>query len=201
MAVRLVVLASGRGSNFEALAAAVKKGEIPNTTIVGLFTNNPKAQALERAKEFKIPTFVMESSGDRSNDDERLAEKIAELKPDFLCLAGYMRIVGEPLLKRWPAQMLNIHPSLLPAFRGLKAQKQALDSGVSKTGCTAHFVTAELVGGPIVLQESCDILPGDTEESLIARLLPIEHKLYVEAVKKLVTVPYQISGGRVVFRN
>ncbi len=201
MAVRLVVLASDRGSNFKALAEGIRSGEIANAQIVGLITHNPKAPALERAREFNVPTFIVENKGNRVEYDERLATQIEALKPDFICLAGYMRIVGDPLLNRWPDRMLNIHPSILPAFRGLKAQQQALDSGVTRTGCTVHFVTAELDGGPIVLQEYCDILPNDTEETLSARLLPIEHRLYVKAVQKLVTLPYDISGGRVIFKS
>ncbi len=199
MAKRLVVMCSERGSNFSAIAAAVQSGVLPHCQVVGLITPNPKAQVLERAKQLEVPSFIVDRKDDPSSYEVRLQQQIEELNPDFICLAGYMKIIGNRLLERWPRQILNIHPSLLPAFRGLHAQRQALESGVKQTGCTVHFVNAELDGGPIVLQTPCEILPGDTEATLSERLLPIEHVTYVQALKKLVTRPYQIVGGRVIF--
>jgi len=201
MAVRLVVLASSRGSNFNAIVQATRSAEIPDTQVVGLVTHNPKAAALERARECGVPSFIIPPLGDRIKEEQALTDQVALLKPDYICLAGYMRIVGNILLSQWPNRILNIHPSLLPAFRGLHAQKQALDSGATQTGCTVHFVNEELDGGPVVAQDVCPILPGDTEETLALRLLPIEHRLYVKALQKLVTTPYQIVGARVIFNS
>jgi len=194
MGLRLVVLASGRGSNFEAIADAVKKGELPNAEMVALITNRGDAPALKIAESRDIPSYIIDGK-----DEPKLIEIVEKLQPNFICLAGYMLVLGKQFLSRWPNQILNIHPSLLPSFKGLKAQKQALEYGVKWTGCTVHFVNEELDGGPVIAQNSLEILEGDTEESLTQRLLKVEHRTYVEALSKVCTRKYQIVGRRVVF--
>lgn len=192
MKTRLVVLASGRGTNFAAISNAVVEGKIPDVEIIALVSNNPEAGALTVAKQFKIPTFVVDSTPhkrtgkfQRAQYEGELVKILEQLTPDYILLAGYMLIVGEDVIQRWPNRMINIHPSLLPAFKGLRAQKQALEAGAKETGCTVHFVTSELDSGPIILQNRIPILPNDTEESLSSRLLEVEHRTYVDALTRL----------------
>lgn len=192
--MKIVVLASGRGSNFEAIATAVRSGLVPNTTIVGLVCNNPEAPVLQIARAQAVPTFVHASKPfyqdkrlDRDAYETRLLEILAPLGTDYLCLAGYTLLLGPKLVQTFQNRILNIHPSLLPAFKGLRAQKQALEAGVKRTGCTVHVVTEALDDGPILLQQSVEVLEDDTEESLSARLRPVEHRVYVEVLKGLAT--------------
>jgi len=201
---RIVVLASGRGSNFAAIAKAVKDKQIPNARIVGLITNNPDAGAIDHAKSFDIPSFVVNSKKytlekkiQREIYEAALSEVITPLRPDLICLAGYMLILGDNFLEHWTNRILNIHPSLLPAFKGMHAQRQALESGVHFTGCTVHFVTPEVDTGPIVSQKILEIQKEDTEETLSKRLLPLEHQAYIDALEKLCSHKYRIEGARV----
>ena len=206
---KILVLASGRGSNFRALCEAVRSNEIPNARIVGLITNNKEAPALDIAETFKIPSAVIDS--DRYRIDKKLDRAAYEkdllitaerFSPDLVCLAGYMLLIGPELTRRYRLRMVNIHPSLLPQFKGLRAQKQALEAGATTTGCTVHLVTEELDGGPILLQKSIVILAEDTEDTLSARLLPIEHAAYVEAVAKLCSgKKMRIENNQVFFND
>lgn len=204
MAVKLVILASGRGSNFRAISEAVKSGIIPNTEIVGLITNKKEAPVINIAKERGIPYYLIESKAfyqegqlKRELYETHLLKLLEDLSPDYICLAGYMLLLGKKIIEAWPNRIVNIHPSLLPAFKGLKAQEQALKAGVQWTGCTVHFVTEELDDGPIIIQEALKIESNDTFESLSERLLPVEHKTYVEAIRKIVTQKYIIEGRKI----
>jgi phosphoribosylglycinamide formyltransferase-1 len=190
---RLLFLASGRGSNFGAVAQATQQGRLPNAAIVGLVCDRKEAAVLEIARQARIPTRLIDrdlfktAAGkfDRVAFNQALEQAIADFQPDWVCLAGFMLLLGEALVERWKGKILNIHPSLLPAFKGLHAQKQALEAGVSVTGCTVHLVTAALDDGPILAQNTLAVLPGDTVESLSARLLPLEHQTYLQALNRL----------------
>lgn len=197
---RLVILASGRGSNFAAIADGVENEVIPNAKIVGLICNKPEAGAVKIAEERGIPAMVIPSKDvDKETYEGQLLAYLNFLHPDFICLAGYLKLLGPEIVRAFPGQILNIHPSLLPFFKGLRAQKQALEAGMHETGCTVHFVTEELDDGPIVLQNRLEILPGDTEESLSERLLPIEHETYVSALADLCSRPFRIQDSHVLF--
>jgi len=187
--MRLAVLASGRGSNFLAIAEAARSGRIPNCEIAGLICNKPDAPALEIAKRMNIPSFVHASSTfiqnkklDRAAYEEGLLPLLKNLSPDYVCLAGYMLLLGRKMTDAFPNRILNIHPSLLPAFKGLHPQRQALEAKVEWTGCTVHWVNENLDDGRALKQARLKIEPGDTEESLSQRLLPLEHETYVQAL-------------------
>lgn len=204
--MKLVVLASGRGTNFAAIADGVRDGAIPRTEILALVSNKPSAPALQLARQRGIPTHVIDSKAYRvngtfqRNDYEReLRALLQTLNPDYICLAGYMLLLGEELVRDWPNRIINIHPSLLPSFRGLRAQSQAIEAGVHWTGCTVHLVTEALDDGPILAQEVIEITPNDTEESLSSRLLVLEHKTYLGVLKNLATQRMQIKGKRILW--
>ena len=189
---KVVVLASGRGSNFEALVRAEKAGVISPFEIIGLISNQPNSGARELARKFGIPEVLVNSipfksprGFDRSGYESELLKGLTALKPDWIFLAGYMLVLGPEIIAAFPKRILNIHPSLLPKHRGLRAQKQAIDAGDRIAGCSVHYVTEELDGGPIVLQKSLEILPDDTEETLSKRLLPLEHQTYIEALQQI----------------
>lgn len=187
-------MASGRGSNFEALVRAEKEGRLGPFKMSALVCNEPQAPARDLAKKFEIPEFLVDSNPfknqgrfDRKGYEVELLKCLLSLKPDWICLAGYLLILGPEIIRSFPKRILNIHPSLLPKYRGLRAQKQAIEAREKFTGCTVHFVTEELDGGPIILQRSLAIEPQDTEESLSNRLLPLEHRTYIEALQLLVS--------------
>jgi phosphoribosylglycinamide formyltransferase 1 len=189
---KLVVLASGRGSNFCALADAIHQGSIEGAEIVALISNKANARAMQEAQARNIPHFLVESKRfkvnqqwDRNSYEKELLSLLKSLKPDFILLAGYMLVLGKQIIQSFPQQIINIHPSLLPKFRGLHAQKQALVSGETETGCTVHWVTEGLDEGDPILQGKVPILTGDTEETLSLRLLPVEHQTYIAALKLL----------------
>jgi phosphoribosylglycinamide formyltransferase-1 len=191
---RIVVLASGRGSNFCAIADAIAQGHLLSAEIVGLISNKAKSPALAEAKSREIPTYLVESASyrkdgsfDRTQYEKELLTLLIKLRPDLILLAGYMLVLGKEIIKSFSQKIINIHPSLLPKFRGLHAQKQALDSGEQETGCTVHWVNDDLDGGETILQAKTPIFAGDTEESLSRRLLPIEHKTYIAALKIVLT--------------
>lgn len=187
---RILILASGRGSNFCAIADAVSTNSIPNAEIVGVISNKADALVIEHAKKRNIPWHVIEATKfrtqgklDRRSYEKKLLSLMFSLKPDLICLAGYMLVLGKEIVQSFPKQIINIHPSLLPKFRGLHAQKQALESGDSETGCTVHWVTEGLDEGPPILQATVPILPDDDEDSLSQRMLSVEHETYVSALK------------------
>ncbi len=186
MKARLAILISGRGSNMVALADAVADGRIPNAEIELVISDQPGAAGLIKADERGLETVVIERHGRARADHDR--EIVAELKKrdiDLICLAGYMRILSSEILVPYRGRILNIHPSLLPDFRGLDPQKQALERGVNVSGCTVHFVDETLDGGPVIAQRTVPVLAGDTVETLAARILEQEHELYPEAVASL----------------
>jgi len=199
MKKRIGVLLSGRGSNFEALADSVASGRIPNAEIALVLSNREAAAGIDRAESRGLVTRVIPSKGlEREAYDRLVVAALNEAKVDLVCLAGYMRLLSPYFVAAFPQRIVNIHPSLLPSFPGLEAQKQALDYGVKFAGCTVHFVDENLDAGPIILQSVVAIDDGDTEESLSARILKEEHKIYSEAVKLVLEGKYKILGRRVV---
>ncbi len=196
--MRTAILASGRGSNLQALIEACKTGNLP-ITIVGVGSDQLGVEALKRAEEAGIPTRVFQV-GDyphRQAQEDDLLIWMRENKVELLLLAGYMRVLGSQFIRQANFPVMNIHPSLLPAFPGLHAQRQALDYGVKVSGCTVHIVDEGLDSGPIVLQEAVPVLSGDTEESLAQRILEVEHRLYPEAVRLMVLGKVKPTGRRV----
>lgn len=181
---KLAVLLSGRGSNFEAIAEAVGDGRIPEAAIVAVISDVPEAAGLERARERRLPAFAVDRGkfGSRRDYEAEVVRILDEAKPDLICLAGYMRILSPDFVARYRGRILNIHPALLPKFRGLHAQKQALEAGETVSGCTVHFVDEGTDTGPVILQRTVPVLPGDTEESLSERILVEEHRAYPEAI-------------------
>lgn len=183
---RLGILASGRGSNFVAIERACRMGRVAATPSV-VISNRADAPVLEKARRTGVEAVSIPFPQDDPEAFERPAVQILKKRGcDWILLAGFMRILSPYFLAAFPERILNIHPSLLPAFPGLHAQRRALEAGVDQTGCTVHFVTEEVDAGPIVDQITVPIFPGDTEESLSARILQREHELYPRAIKKLV---------------
>jgi len=196
--LRTAVLASGRGSNLQALIKACAGGSLP-IEIVAVGSDQSGAGALERAKEAGIPTrvFQLRDYPHRQAQEEDLLIWMREKRVELLLLAGYMRVFGPQFIRQANFPVMNIHPSLLPAFPGLHAQRQALEYGVKVSGCTVHLVDEGLDSGPIILQEAVPVLAGDTEESLAQRILEVEHRLYPEAVRRLVLGKVERTGRRV----
>jgi len=201
MKKRIGVLLSGRGSNFEALADSVKSGRIPNAEIAIVVSNRLGAPGIEKAQARGIPAKVIPSKGlEREVYDRQVAAALAEAKVDLVCLAGYMRLLSPFFIASFPSRILNIHPSLLPAFPGLEAQRQALEHGVKFAGCTVHFVDESLDAGPIVLQAGVAVRDDDTEETLSERILREEHRIYSEAVRIVLEGRYRVEGRRVLIQ-
>ena len=199
MTKRIGVLLSGRGSNFEALADSVAAGRIPSAEIAIVVSNRESAQGVAKARERGIPARVIPSSGlQREAYDKLVVAALREKKVDLVCLAGYMRLLSPYFVAAFPNRILNIHPSLLPAFPGLEAQRQALEHGVKFTGCTVHFVDENLDAGPIVVQAVVPVKDCDTVETLSERVLREEHHIYSEAVRIVLEGRYRIEGRRVL---
>ena len=195
---RLGILISGRGSNMLALADAVAEGRVPGAEIAVVISDHTDAPGLALARERGLKTLVVERSGRTRVEHDR--ETIARLKEhgvDLVCLAGYMRLLSVDFIEAFRQRILNIHPSLLPSFPGLDAHHQAIEHGVKWTGCTVHFVDETLDGGPIIAQQAVPVLDDDTVETLSARILIEEHKLYAAAVALVVGGAYEIKGRRV----
>jgi len=189
---RIGILISGRGSNMIALADAVSAGRVPDAKIVIVVSDQPNAAGLARAKERGIETLVIERDGrTRAEHDCAVVDALRARKVDLVCLAGYMRVLSSGFIEAYRDRILNIHPSLLPAFPGLDAQKQALRHGAEETGCTVHFVDETLDGGPVIAQRVVPVHEADTVESLSARILVEEHQLYPEAVAKVLKHNYR----------
>ncbi len=199
MKKRIGVLISGRGSNLEALAESVAAGRIPNAEIAIVLSNKEDALGIERARARGIEARVIPSKGlDRETYDKQVLAALAENKVDLVCLAGYMRLLSPGFVRAFPNRILNIHPSLLPAFPGLEAQRQALEHGAKFSGCTVHFVDENLDAGPIILQAVVPIEDGDTPETLADRILREEHRIYSEAVRLVLEGRCRVEGRRVV---
>lgn len=199
MTKRIGVLLSGRGSNFEALADSVAAGRIPNAEIAIVISNREGAPGIERAKARNLAARVIPSKGlERDAYDRQVVAALAEHQVDLVCLAGYMRLLSPFFVQSFPNRILNIHPSLLPSFPGLEAQRQALEYGVKFAGCTVHFVDENLDAGPIILQSAVPVADADTEASLSEKILREEHKIYSQAVKIVLEGKFRIEGRRVV---
>ena len=194
---RLGILLSGRGSNFEAIADNVARGKL-NAEIAAVISNRSKARGIEIARERGLPAVVLPSKGVPREEYDRLL--VAELQArgvDLVCLAGFMRLLTAEFCRAFPLRALNIHPSLLPAFPGLDAQKQAIEHGAKVSGCTVHFVEEGLDSGPIILQAAVPVLDDDTEETLAARILKEEHRIYSEAVAIILSGRWRMDRRRV----
>ena len=183
---RIAILISGRGSNMVALADAVREGTIPNAEVAIVISDRPDAAGLQSARERGIETLVIERGArTRAEHDREIVAALAARQIDLVCLAGYMRVLSSEFIDAYRGRVLNIHPSLLPAFPGLDAQRQTLEHGAKVSGCTVHFVDESLDGGPIVAQREVPVHEDDTVETLSARILVEEHKLYAEAVARV----------------
>jgi len=196
---RLGILLSGRGSNFVAIADSIREGRLSNVEIAVVISNVSAAPGLVKARELGLPTSVFVSKGrSRAEHDADVAACLRQHRVDLVCLAGYMRLLSPFFVAHFPRRILNIHPSLLPAFPGLEAQRQALEHGVKWTGCTVHFVDENLDAGPILLQSAVAIRDDDTVDSLSARILAEEHRIYSEAVRIVLEGRYRLDGRRVL---
>lgn len=198
--LKIAVLVSGRGSNLQALIDACKDPAFP-AEIVCVLSNRPDAYGLERARQAGIPAVVVDHKQyrDRPSFEAALNEALAPFAPELICLAGFMRILTENFTNHWRDRMINIHPSLLPAFRGLHTHERAIESGVRVSGCTVHYVRPEMDDGPIIIQAAAPVLPDDTPDTLAARILELEHKIYPEAVRLIALSKIRVEGQRVVF--
>ena len=195
----LGILLSGRGSNFEAIAKNVASGKIPNAHIAIVISNRPHAGGIETARRLGLTTLVLTSKGkDREQHDREVVAALKEHQVDLVCLAGYMRLLSPWFVRQFPHRILNIHPSLLPAFPGLEAQEQAFAYGARISGCTVHFVDEELDHGPIIVQKAVSVLDTDDEHSLAARILEQEHIAYTEAINIVLEGKIEIVGRRLV---
>jgi phosphoribosylglycinamide formyltransferase-1 len=197
----LGILLSGRGSNFEAIARNVEAGKIP-AKIAVVISNREEAPGLARAREMGLATRFIPSKGkEREAYDREVVAALQEFKVDLVCLAGFMRILSPYFIRAFPRRILNIHPALLPAFPGLDAQKQALEYGAKFTGCTVHIVDEGVDTGPIVCQAIVPVLDADTAETLAARILKEEHRIYSEAICLMLTDKVRIEGRRALITS
>ncbi len=194
----LGILLSGRGTNFEAIADSVAAGRIP-AQIAAVISNNPDAAGLQKARARGLPAVCIPSKGlEREAYDRLVVAELRQRSVDLVCLAGFMRLLSAYFVQQFPNRILNIHPALLPAFPGLEAQRQALEHGVKITGATVHFVDEFLDAGPILVQAAVEVRDDDTEETLSARVLVEEHRIYTEAINLVLSGRYRIEGRRVL---
>jgi phosphoribosylglycinamide formyltransferase-1 len=195
---RLGILLSGRGSNFEAIARSIAEGRL-DAEIAVVVSNRAEARGLGLARELGLNAVCIPSKGvERQEYDRRVVEVLRQHGVELVCLAGFMRLLSGYFVREFPMRILNIHPSLLPAFPGLDAQHQALEHGVKFTGCTVHFVDENLDAGPIVLQVAVPVLDDDTAETLAARILKEEHRIYTEAIRIVLSGKWRLQGRRVL---
>jgi phosphoribosylglycinamide formyltransferase 1 len=195
----LGILLSGRGSNFEAIARNVEAGKIPDARIAVVISNKPEAGGLETARRMGLTALSIPSKGiPREEHDRAVVAALREHKVDLVCLAGYMRLLSPWFVQQFPHKILNIHPSLLPAFPGLEAQEQAFAYGVKVSGCTVHFVDEELDHGAIIVQKAVTVLDHDDEHTLAVRILEQEHEAYSEAIRIVLEGKYEIRGRRLL---
>jgi phosphoribosylglycinamide formyltransferase 1 len=193
--LRLGILLSGRGSNFLAIHAAIAAGQLPNAEITVVISNIPDAPGLAAARKLNLPTALHISRGQtREVHDAACLQTLLDHNVDLICLAGYMRLLSPFFIQAFPNKIINIHPSLLPAFTGLHAQQQAFDYGVKLAGCTVHFVDEHLDHGVIILQRAIPVLPADTADTLASRILIEEHVAYIEALALISSGHYEIRG-------
>jgi phosphoribosylglycinamide formyltransferase 1 len=198
---RIGILLSGRGSNFEAIADSVEAGRL-DAEIAVVISNREQARGLEVARQRGLNALCIPSKGqDRNVYDRLLIDELRRNEVDLVCLAGFLRLLSAEFIEAFPEQVLNIHPSLLPAFPGLDAQHQALEHGAKVTGCTVHFVDQHLDSGPIIAQAPVPVLDEDTAETLSERILREEHRIYTEAIRVVLSGGYVIEGRRVIRRT
>jgi phosphoribosylglycinamide formyltransferase-1 len=198
---RIGVLLSGRGSNFEALAASINAGRLAHAEIAIVLSHREGAPGIEKANARGLATQVIPSKGlEREAYDKLVVAALQEKKVDLVCLAGYMRLLSPHFVAAFPGRILNIHPSLLPAFPGLESQRQAIEHGAKFSGCTVHFVDENLDAGPIVMQACVPIEDSDTPETLAERILHQEHRIYTEAVRIVLEGRYRMDGRRVLIQ-
>jgi len=193
----LGILLSGRGSNFVAIADSIDAGRIPNARIAVVISNKSDAQGTATARQRGLTTSVIPSKGrSREEHDREVVAALKQHNVDLICLAGYMRLLSPWFVRQFPQQILNIHPSLLPAFPGLEAQEQAFAYGVKVSGCTVHFVDEELDHGAIIVQKAVEVLDSDDERTLAAKILEQEHIAYTEGIKIVLEEKFAIAGRR-----
>ncbi len=198
--MKIGILISGRGSNMTAIVEAVQSKQIPSSEVVVVISDKADAGGLQKAKKKNVETLVIEKNGrKRAEHDAEIVGELEKRNVELVCLAGYMRLLSPNFIQAFPNKILNIHPSLLPSFKGLDAQTQAFEYGVKFSGCTVHFVDESLDGGAIVAQKIVDVKDDDTAESLAAQILEKEHALYIEAIAKIVGGNFKIEGRRVIF--
>lgn len=199
---RLGILLSGRGSNFLAIAKAIREQRLLGAKIAVVLSNREDAPGLDTARELKIPAFCVPSAGrKRTEHDAEMIARLHQHRVDIVCLAGYMRVLTAEFIRAFPDRILNIHPSLLPAFPGLDAQRQALEYGAKLTGCTVHFVDEAVDHGVIILQKTVPIKEEDTAETLSARVLQQEHVAYPDAIARVLSGNYAINERRYIRRD
>ena len=197
--MRIGILISGPGSNMVALVDAVASGEIPDSEVAVVISDQPNAAGLSKASDRGVETLIIEKNGrKRAEHDAEIVAALKERSVELVCLAGYMRLLSPEFVRAFPNRIVNIHPSLLPSFPGLNVQHQAIDHGVKVSGCTVHFVNDDLDAGPIILQRVVEVKDDDTAETLSARILEQEHSAYVEAVKLVASGQIEIVGRRTV---
>ena len=195
----LAILLSGRGSNFVAIADGIDAGRIPNARIAIVISNRADAPGIETARKRGLSALVIPSKGkDRETHDREVVTALKRANVDLICLAGYMRLLSPWFVQQFPRRILNIHPSLLPAFPGLEAQQQAFAYGVKVSGCTVHFVDEELDHGAIIVQKAVPVLDTDDEHTLAERILEQEHIAYSEAIRRVLEGKYEVTGRRLV---
>ena len=198
---KIGILLSGRGSNFEAIARNIASGKIGDARIAVVISNRGDAGGIETARGLGLATLVIPSKGKpREDHDREVVAALEQHKVDLVCLAGYMRLLSPWFVKQFRHRILNIHPSLLPAFPGLEAQQQAFAYGVKVAGCTVHFVDEELDHGAIIVQKAVPVLESDDEHTLAARILDQEHIAYSEAISKVLQGKFEMSGRRLIWR-
>ena len=199
---RLGILLSGRGSNFLAIARAIREQRLLGAEIAVVLSNVENAPGLASARELGLPAFAIPSAGrKRADHDAEMLARLHQHKVDLICLAGYMRIITPEFIRAFPNRILNIHPSLLPSFPGLDAQQQALEYGARVSGCTVHFVDQEVDHGVIILQKTVEVREDDTVETLSARILEHEHVAYAEALARVLSGKYLVQGRRYIHRD
>ncbi len=200
--MKIAVLISGRGSNLQSLIDACADDGFP-AEIAVVIANRPDAKGLQRADEAGIDAKIIDHTAfpTRETFEDMLHATLVTAKVQLVCLAGFMRLLNAGFVNRWRDRMINIHPSLLPAFRGLHTQERAIESGVRYTGCTIHFVRQEMDDGPIILQAVCPIRPDDTADELTARVLDLEHRIYPEAVRLIARGKVRVHGNRALIKD
>jgi len=194
---RIAILISGRGSNCMAIVRAVRDGRLPNCEIAVVISNVSAAPGIEAARAFNVPVVALEGRGRKQAEhEEAIGALLTKFRVDLICLAGYIRVLSANFVREWQGKMLNIHPSLLPSFPGLHAQRQALDYGAQTAGCSVHFVDESVDGGILIVQRAIEVLPTDTEATLSDRILAEEHIAYVEAIRRVLSGDHEIVGRR-----